>query len=149
MEDVDRGAKVGLRWARGPFELMNKVGVGASIQMAQKYADLAAESDPSRAWTVPQFFVDQGDAKWTFSYVDTAIENGVATITINRPEAMNALNETVVSQLGEALDNVNGNDSVHTIVLDGAGKAFVAGADVKFFVDKIRADALPLSLIHI
>ena len=143
MEDVDRGAKVGLRWARGPFELMNKVGVGASIQMAQKYADLAAESDPSRAWTVPQFFVDQGDAKWTFSYVDTAIENGVATITINRPEAMNALNETVVSQLGEALDNVNGNDSVHTIVLDGAGKAFVAGADVKFFVDKIRADALP------
>ena len=143
MEDVDRGAKVGLRWARGPFELMNKVGVGASTQMAQKYADLAAESDPSRAWKVPQFFVDQGDAKWTFSYVDTAIENGVATITINRPEAMNALNETVVSQLGEALDNVNGNDSVHTIVLDGAGKAFVAGADVKFFVDKIRADALP------
>lgn len=143
MEDVDRGAKVGLRWARGPFELMNKVGVRASTQMAQKYADLAAESDPSRAWKVPQFFVDQGDAKWTFSYVDTAIENGVATITINRPEAMNALNETVVSQLGEALDNVNGNDSVHTIVLDGAGKAFVAGADVKFFVDKIRADALP------
>ncbi len=143
MEDVDRGAKVGLRWARGPFELMNKVGVGASSRMAQKYADLAAESDPSRAWKVPQFFVDQGDAKWTFSYVDTAIENGVATITINRPEAMNALNETVVSQLGEALDNVNGNDSVHTIVLDGAGKAFVAGADVKFFVDKIRADALP------
>ncbi|NCG00502.1 MAG: 3-hydroxyacyl-CoA dehydrogenase/enoyl-CoA hydratase family protein [Euryarchaeota archaeon] len=143
MEDVYRGAKVGLRWARGPFELMNKVGVRASTQMAQKYADLAAESDPSRAWKVPQFFVDQGDAKWTFSYVDTAIENGVATITINRPEAMNALNETVVSQLGEALDNVNGNDSVHTIVLDGAGKAFVAGADVKFFVDKIRADALP------
>ena len=143
MEDVDRGAKVGLRWARGPFELMNKVGVGASSRMAQKYADLAAESDPSSAWKVPQFFVDQGDAKWTFSYVDTAIENGVATITINRPEAMNALNETVVSQLGEALDNVNGNDSVHTIVLDGAGKAFVAGADVKFFVDKIRADALP------
>ena len=143
MEDVDRGAKVGLRWARGPFELMNKVGVEASSRMAQAYADLSAESDPSRAWNVPQFFVDQGNTKWTFSYIDTSIEDGIATVTINRPEAMNALNETVVSQLGKALDAVNANDSVHTIVLDGAGKAFVAGADVKFFVDKIRADAIP------
>jgi enoyl-CoA hydratase/3-hydroxyacyl-CoA dehydrogenase len=143
MEDVDRGAKVGLRWARGPFELMNKVGVEASSRMAQAYADLSAESDPARAWNVPQFFVDQGNTKWTFSYIDTSIEDGIATVTINRPEAMNALNETVVSQLGEALDLVNANDSVHTIVLDGAGKAFVAGADVKFFVDKIRADAIP------
>ena len=142
MEDVDRGAKVGLRWARGPFELMNKVGVEASSRMAQAYADLSAESDPSRAWNVPQFFVEQGNTNWTFSYIDTSIEDGVATVTINRPEAMNALNETVVSQLGEALDAVNANDSVHTIVLDGAGKAFVAGADVKFFVDKIRADAI-------
>jgi enoyl-CoA hydratase/3-hydroxyacyl-CoA dehydrogenase len=143
MEDVDRGAKVGLRWARGPFELMNKVGVEASSRMAQAYADLSAESDPARAWNVPQFFVDQGNTKWTFSYIDTSIEDGIATVTINRPEAMNALNETVVSQLGDALDLVNVNDSVHTIVLDGAGKAFVAGADVKFFVDKIRADAIP------
>ena len=142
MEDVDRGAKVGLRWARGPFELMNKVGVQASSRMAQAYADLAAESDPSRAWNVPQFFIDQGDENWNFSYIDTSIEQGIATITINRPEAMNALNETVVSQLGDALDLVNADDSVHTIVLDGAGKAFVAGADVKFFVDKIRADAI-------
>ena len=38
---------------------------------------------------------------------------------------------------------MNADDSVHTIVLDGAGKAFVAGADVKFFVDKIRADSIP------
>ena len=41
------------------------------------------------------------------------------------------------------MDDVNSDSSVHTIVLDGAGKAFVAGADVKFFVDKIRADAIP------
>jgi enoyl-CoA hydratase/3-hydroxyacyl-CoA dehydrogenase len=143
MEDVDRGAKVGLRWARGPFEMMNKVGVAASSRMAQAYADLAAESDAARAWNVPQFFVDQGDKNWNFSYIDTSIDQGIATVTINRPEAMNALNETVVSQLGDALDLVNADDSVHTIVLDGAGKAFVAGADVKFFVDKIRADAIP------
>ena len=145
MEDVDRGAKVGLRWARGPFEMMNRVGIKEANRMAEAYADLSAQSDPERAWSVPAFFTEQATANtpWHFTYVDTSIEAGVATLTINRPEAMNALNETVVGQLSEALDEVNANPSVHTIVLDGAGKAFVAGADVKFFVDKIRADSIP------
>tara|TARA_B110000467_G_scaffold15081_1_gene13052 strand:+ start:2254 stop:4344 length:2091 start_codon:yes stop_codon:yes gene_type:complete len=145
MEDVDRGAKVGLRWARGPFEMMNRVGIQEAHKMASAYADLSAESDPQRAWAVPAFFTAQANAgdAWNFSYVDTTIEAGVATLTINRPEAMNALNETVVNQLNAALETVNADESVHTIVLDGAGKAFVAGADVKFFVDKIRADAIP------
>lgn len=143
MEDVDRGAKVGLRWARGPFELMNKVGVEEAHRMAQSYADLAALSDDKRAWAVPEFFTQQADQPWDFSCVDTSIDAGIATITINRPEAMNALNETVIGQLGQALDRVEADKSVHTVVLDGAGKAFVAGADVKFFVDKIRADAIP------
>ena len=145
MEDVDRGAKVGLRWARGPFEMMNRVGIQEAHRMAEAYAALSAQSDEARAWKVPAFFSEQARSNhaWNFSYVDTSIENGVATLTINRPEAMNALNETVVGQLNLALDAVNDDDSVHTIVLDGAGKAFVAGADVKFFVDKIRADSIP------
>ena len=145
MEDVDRGAKVGLRWARGPFEMMNRVGIQEAHRMAQAYASLSAESDPEHAWQVPAFFTAQAEsaAAWNFAYVDTTVEHGVATLTINRPEAMNALNETVVGQLNDALDAVNSNDEVHTIVIDGAGKAFVAGADVKFFVDKIRADAIP------
>ena len=138
MEDVDRGAKVGLRWARGPFEMMNRIGVGEACRMAKAYAQTAGEG-----WTVPAFFSDQGDTPWDFSYVDSRVNDGVATLTINRPEAMNALNVTVVSQLTEAVAAANANDAVHTIVLDGAGKAFVAGADVKFFVDKIRADAIP------
>ena len=138
MEDVDRGAKVGLRWARGPFEMMNRIGVGEACRMAKAYAQTAGEG-----WTVPAFFSDQGDTAWDFSYVDSRVNDGVATLTINRPEAMNALNVTVVSQLTEAVAAANANDAVHTIVLDGAGKAFVAGADVKFFVDKIRADAIP------
>ena len=138
MEDVDRGAKVGLRWARGPFEMMNRIGVGEACRMAKAYAETAGEG-----WTVPSFFTEQGNQAWDFSYVDSTIQDGVATITINRPEAMNALNVTVVGQLTQAVAMANANDAVNTIVLDGAGKAFVAGADVKFFVDKIRADAIP------
>ena len=144
MEDVDRGAKVGLRWARGPFELMNKVGVQESFEMAKEYQSLCHNVDGKSSWSIPDFFFKQAenDTPWDFSYVDTQINDGIATITINRPEAMNALNETVINQLGVAVKAVNANESVHTIVLDGAGKAFVAGADVKFFVDKIRSDSI-------
>ena len=144
IEDVDRGAKVGLRWARGPFELMNRVGVKASFEMAKEYLALCQDEQGESNWKIPQFFTDQAsnDSQWDFSYVDTSIQDGIATITINRPEAMNALNETVIEQLGHAITAVNSNDDVHTLVLDGAGKAFVAGADVKFFVDKIRSDSI-------
>jgi len=134
LEDVDRGAKVGLRWARGPFELANRIGIESAKAMAEDYCELAN-------FPVPEVW--KRNSAFSFSYVDLHVNDGIATITINRPEAMNALNETVVSQLGEALDAANADSSVRTIVLDGAGKAFVAGADVKFFVDKIRADSFP------
>ncbi len=134
IEDVDRGAKVGLRWARGPFELANRLGIDDAKAMAEDYCELAN-------FPVPKIW-KRNDA-FAFSYVDLDVNAGVATITINRPEAMNALNETVISQLGRALDKANSDDTIRTIVLDGAGKAFVAGADVKFFVDKIRADSFP------
>ena len=134
LEDVDRGAKVGLRWAQGPFELANRLGIPQAKAMAEDYCELANFPVPE-AW--------MRDEAFDFNYVDLRVDNGIATVTINRPEAMNALNETVVNQLGSALDKANADDSVRTIVVDGAGKAFVAGADVKFFVDKIRADSFP------
>ncbi len=133
-EDVDRGAKVGLRWARGPFELANRLGVGEAVRMAEAYSDLAG-------FELPEWFANLS-APMQFSLVDVVVEDGVATVRLNRPEAMNALNETLVAQLGSALDELNAREDVSTIILEGAGKAFVAGADVKFFVDKIRADAI-------
>ena len=133
-EDVDRGAKVGLRWARGPFELANRLGVGEAVRMAETYSNLAG-------FELPEWFANLS-GPMQFSLVDVVVEDGVATVRLNRPEAMNALNETLVAQLGAALDELNAREDVSTIILEGAGKAFVAGADVKFFVDKIRADAI-------
>lgn len=133
-EDVDRGAKVGLRWARGPFELANRLGVDEAVRMAEAYSDLAG-------FELPEWFANLS-GPMQFSLVDVVVEGGVATVRLNRPEAMNALNETLVAQLGSALDELNAREDVSTIILEGAGKAFVAGADVKFFVDKIRADAI-------
>jgi len=134
MEDVDRGAKVGLRWVRGPFELANRISVGEAVRMASAYAEEAGLE-------LSDWFIGRKEP-FEFSYIDVGVEDGIATVRINRPEAMNALNVTVVSQLGEVLDGLNARDDVTTIALEGAGKAFVAGADVKFFVDKIRANAI-------
>jgi enoyl-CoA hydratase/3-hydroxyacyl-CoA dehydrogenase len=134
MEDVDRGAKVGLRWTNGPFELANRIGVTEASRMAREYAELADLE-------IPEWFSGRAEP-FEFSYVDVDVDQeGIATVLINRPEAMNALNVTVVAQLGKAIEELNSRSDVTTIVLEGAGKAFVAGADVKFFVDKIGEDS--------
>ena len=142
MEDVDRGAKVGLRWALGPFELMNEFGIDEAYRMAKSYSEL--HSDES-GFKLPQFLQIKAETgnPWMFEFVDAEIKNGIATVNINRPEAMNALNGIVVEQLGALVDNLNEDTSIHTIVLEGAGKAFVAGADVKFFVDRLDENAFP------
>jgi enoyl-CoA hydratase len=58
------------------------------------------------------------------------VADGVATVTINRPEAMNSLSPEVVGELDQALDQIMADDDVRAVVLTGAGKAFVAGADI-------------------
>lgn len=58
-------------------------------------------------------------------------ESGVALLTINRADKLNALNRTLLSELALALDEVAGNEGVRALVITGAGsKAFVAGADI-------------------
>jgi len=58
-------------------------------------------------------------------------KEGIATITINRPEKLNALNSVVMSELREALAAAKSDSSIRVVLLTGAGeKAFVAGADI-------------------
>lgn len=58
------------------------------------------------------------------------VKEGVATITLNRPERMNAWTDEMANELSDALEACNDNDEVRAIVLTGAGKAFCAGADL-------------------
>lgn len=134
IEDTDIGARVGLRWRRGPFEAMNHIGVENAHAMAAGYA---------ARWNVPVPKVLEAQARggkpFTFALVRTEIANGLATLTINRPDAMNALNEDVLSQLEAAFRGAESDTTVRGIVIAGAGKAFVAGADIRFFVRNIEA----------
>ncbi|HXD73852.1 MAG TPA: 3-hydroxyacyl-CoA dehydrogenase NAD-binding domain-containing protein [Vicinamibacterales bacterium] len=103
IEDVDIGARVGLRWRLGPFEMMNRRGGSHPIRL-----------------------------------VKTSIENRVATITVNRPDAMNALNEAVAAQLTQAFHGAERDPGVTGIVIAGSGRSFVAGADIRFFIRNIE-----------
>ena len=67
----------------------------------------------------------------TFNNILLDIQEGIATISINRPKALNALNPEVLEELGEALKQISKNKEVHVLILTGTGdKAFVAGADI-------------------
>jgi enoyl-CoA hydratase len=67
--------------------------------------------------------------------VKVSKEGAVATITIDRPEAMNALNEHVLAELEKAVGELDADESVLAVVVTGEGKAFVAGADIAAMVD--------------
>ena len=135
IEDTDIGARVGLRWPAGPFQMMNRTGVKNAAALAGK---IAAKWDMA----MPATLSAAGDAPFTFQLVRTDVRNGVATLTLNRPDAMNALNEQLVGQLHDAFRKVSGDDAVRGIVIAGAGKGFIAGADIRFFVKNIQAKTL-------
>ena len=65
----------------------------------------------------------------------THLENEIFCITIHRPEKMNALNRTVIEELGKALEEVYTNPAIKSAIITGSGaKAFVAGADISEFI---------------
>ena len=68
------------------------------------------------------------------------IDDYVALIRLNRPEALNALNSQLMSELAEAVTDCDRNDKVRCIVLTGSEKAFAAGADIKEMSGKSFVD---------
>jgi enoyl-CoA hydratase len=76
-----------------------------------------------------------------FKTIVVEISDHVALIRLNRPDAMNALNQALLRELGQALAEADANDKVRCIVLTGSEKAFAAGADIKEMSDKTFVDA--------
>ncbi|MFK5952603.1 MAG: 3-hydroxyacyl-CoA dehydrogenase NAD-binding domain-containing protein [Desulfobacterium sp.] len=138
IEDTDLGAKIGLRWQKGPFEIMNQIGI------EKTYTVIKAIADTHPDFKMPEVIIKQKDLEKSFEFkvVDRNIKDGVAYITINRPEAMNALNEVTVEQLDREFTAAENDSTVKSIVFQGAGKAFVAGADIRFFVKNIKNDQI-------
>jgi len=76
-------------------------------------------------------------AEPTFETLLVDIADGIATVTVNRPDKRNALNATVRREIVESLDRLREDDAVRVIVLTGAGdRAFIAGADISEFAER-------------
>src|SRR4051812_44829567 len=65
-----------------------------------------------------------------YKTITVRVADRVATITINRPDKLNALNDQVIAELGVAIDSCRADVNVGGIILTGAGRAFIAGADI-------------------
>lgn len=84
----------------------------------------------------------------TFKLIIYEKSEGVATITLNRPEAMNAFSKEVVEEVIQALGDAKDDESIRVVILTGAGeKAFSAGADIKTMIGMNALRARELSLM--
>ncbi len=81
-----------------------------------------------------------------YSTLLTDLQDGILTLTINRPDKLNALNRQVLEELNTELDRVYADADVKAVVLTGAGpKAFVAGADISEFMQASAAEGSALA----
>lgn len=69
-------------------------------------------------------------------YIDLSVQDEIAIIKINRPEALNAMNVDVIDELSSTIDRIDVDNAVKVVIITGAGeRAFCAGADIAFMVN--------------
>jgi enoyl-CoA hydratase/3-hydroxyacyl-CoA dehydrogenase len=135
-EDVNLGAKLGLGFQKGPFDIINELGVERALALVSKTAASHQVPVPGNL----KAFAEKGISGWSLERVTTDIRNGVATLTLRHPETMNALDAELVLQLESALKAAEKNDAVKMIVITGMGKTLASGPAPEFLVEKIEAD---------
>lgn len=79
------------------------------------------------------------------AFVELTKKDNIAVITMNRPEALNALSKAVFADLEAVLDDVENDDDVYVVVITGAGRAFIAGADISEMAPMNVAEGLAFS----
>ncbi len=129
--DLNKGAKIGLKWRKGPIDLMKQFGESEVLRLVQNCCAIYNEKIPK---------VNAVD--WKMEYVLLEKEGDRAIITMNRPEDLNSLNEEVIALLDEKFTDASNDADIKTIFITGTGKAFVAGADIKFFVKHMKNKSL-------
>ena len=77
----------------------------------------------------------------TYQFLTVDVADRIATLTVNRPDKLNALNDATITELGMAIDALVAREDVGGILLTGAGRAFVAGADISELQGQAPAEA--------
>ena len=75
----------------------------------------------------------------------STVQDGICVITMNRPEALNALSDVTISELSQALDQIETQQETRVVIITGNGKAFVAGADISYMTTLTADESLIFS----
>ncbi len=138
---ADLGARSGLRWPMGPFELMNKLSLANVASMVSKVFLPWQMPMPTCLHCVDGNWDEKSQAI-SLNWVTQEVIGTSGFIQFNLPDKMNPLGEATMSQLNACIETLNNNDVIDKIFILGQGKAFIAGADIKFFLDAIDSDDL-------
>jgi enoyl-CoA hydratase len=88
-------------------------------------------------------FIENGTTNMTFTNLLTSLEGGIFTVTINRPDKLNALNQQTLKEIREAFAYAVENPEIKGVILTGSGpKSFVAGADISEFANLSAEDGV-------
>lgn len=131
-EATDVGAAVGLRWKQGPFALMNELGTARALELVEAYADEHATGD----FDVAANLQEQGasDEPWPLRqavFEKDEHDARLGWVHVQRPAQLNALNSQVLEDLEAAFREAAADEDVRVVGFTGAGKAFIAGADIR------------------
>ena len=80
-----------------------------------------------------------------YESVTLAAGDGIATLTVKRPDKLNALNASTMAELGQAISEVRSRDDIAGLIVTGAGRAFVAGADISELASQTAVSAQRLA----
>jgi enoyl-CoA hydratase / 3-hydroxyacyl-CoA dehydrogenase len=141
-EATEKGALLGLRWAQGPFALMNQLGTATSLRHVKTVHDKWGNDFPLAANL--QKLGERNEA-WPLKNVLLDVQGHVAIVTIDRPEALNALNPKVLREIGEVFDQVANRKEIRVAILTGTGKSFVAGADIRAMANQTAIESLGMT----
>ena len=81
-----------------------------------------------------------------YQSVTLATDGEIATLTVNRPDKLNALNAATMAELGTAIDEVRSRDDISGLIVTGAGRAFIAGADISELATETAVSARALAI---
>ncbi len=144
-EDIEKGCKLGLGWPKGIFEYADSFGIDEVINALEELKNETKldsfTPDPLLVSMKNEGRLGKKVGKGFYEYhgkdfktVKYQIDNKIGIITLNRPEKLNAINEDMVKELNSLLDEIEEDDKVRVIIIQGSGKAFSAGADTSEFL---------------
>jgi len=144
-EDIEKGCKLGLGWPKGIFEYADSFGIDEVINALEELKNetklenftpdpllISMRNEGRLGKKTGNGFYEYG--KRNFTTIKYEIDGKIGIITLNRPEKLNAINEDMVKELNELLDEIEEDDKIRVIIIQGSGRAFSAGADTSEFL---------------